>query len=204
MAAALLFDRISQPINHRNSLLLAALATLILVNAVKDREFYDLQSYRPETIITAWHAARSGAILPHIGFIGAFVDTNKQILLTNYRNDMIAMGVSQLACYNPTFGYRLEYFPAKSLHVGAVLAEKDGRLNIKNPACYLYPEQNNCAPGDHFTVAQRDAAQSFANYKPYPFSFSPTQKFANNVTYTALALLMALLAVALLKKFWRT
>ena len=204
LVSALSLDRIQPLGSRRNSMLIVTLAALILVNAVKDRTFYHAQPYRADTIINAWQAAHAGTTPPRIQYIGAFVDADNRLKLTSYHNnDLIATGGSQLACYNPIFGYQLEHFPFKTLHLGSVLAENDGLLNIKNPACYLYPEQNNCAPGDHFTVAQREAAQAFASYKPYPFSFSPEQKIANRVTQITLVLLVMLFAVTLSNKFRR-
>ena len=197
LIATLFLDRVSPLASRRNGILMAALAALILINAVKDRTFYHTRIYRPDTIVNAWQAARAGTTLPRIQYVDAFVDDNNQILMPNSRNDMVATGRSQLACYNPIFGYRLEHFPIKTLHQGPVLEEMDGLLNIKNPACYLYPEQNNCTPGDHFTTAQREAAQAFASYKPYPFNFSTWQQIANSVTQATLALLMVLFAIVL-------
>lgn len=202
LPAALLLDRISPLASRRNGILMAALAALILINAVKDRTFYHDQYYRPDTIVSAWQAAYTGTTPPHIQYVGAYVDANNRIQMTGNGNDMIAAWGSQFACYNAVFGYQLEHFPVKALHPGPVLAETNGLLNIKNPACYTYPEQNNCVPGDHFTTAQREAAQTFANYKPYPFSFSPGQQVANRVTLVTLALLAVLLAVVLSKKIW--
>lgn len=204
LVAALFFDITSPLVNHRNSILPASLAALILVNVAKDRDYYNSQDYRPDIMIAAFQAARSGTIQPRIRNIGAFVDINNQILLPSNRNELIAAGASQLACYNPIFGYRLEHFPIKTLHLGSVLAEKNGVLNVKNPACYLYPEQNNCTPGDHFTVEQRMAAEAFVNYKPFPFNFSLAQKTANNITYATLMFLLVLLAVALSKRLRQT
>jgi hypothetical protein len=113
---------------------------------------------------------------------------------------MIARGGSQLACNNPIFGYRLEHFPLESLHLGSVFAERNGVLNIKNPACYTYPLQNNCAPGDHFSATQIVQAQAFVNYLPFPFNFSPGQKIANLVTLVTLAALAAFFATVLAMK----
>ena len=196
LAAALLFDRISPLPKRRSAMALAAIAALVVLNAAKDRDFYHAQHYRPDTIVNAWRGVHAGTAEPRIQFVGAFVDANQQIRMSPSGNDLIAAGASQLACYNPIFGYRLERFPVKALRPGPVLAQADGVLNIKNPACYLYPEQNSCAPGDHFSAAQRAAAQAFAGYKPYPFNVSAAQRAANRVTQATLVLLAALLAAA--------
>jgi len=197
LAAALLLDRIALRESRRNLLVGAALAALVLINAAKDRDFYHDQHYRPDTIVNAWQAARAGTAAPRIRYIGAYVDAENHIEMRGNGNDLIAAGASQFACYNPIFGYRLERFPAKTLHPGPVLMETDGVLNLKNPVCYLYPEQNSCAPGDHFTAAQREAAQAFADYKPYPVELSAAQSAANAATRATLALLALLLVATL-------
>ena len=89
------------------------------------------------------------------------------------------MGASQMLCYEPLFGYRLEEFPLKTLHPGPALEAKDGLLNIKNPACYVWSDANNCKPGDHFTVKQMDDAWNFLNYRPFHFQITTAQKVAD-------------------------
>lgn len=204
LSASLLFDKISPQQNRRNSILIAALVALLVINVVKDRAYYQAQPYQPDTIEHAWWTAHTSTLTPRIEHISAFVDANNRIQMTGNRNDEIATWGSQLACYNPIFGYRLEHFPVKTLHPGSVLEETNGLLNIKNPACYLYPKQNNCSPGDHFTVAQRKAAIAFTSYKPYPFKFSPAQNIANWITHATLMLLVLLFVVVLVQKALRS
>lgn len=196
--SVLLLDKISSLINLRNGILACALLTLIAITAFKDRAYYQSQPYNPRTIVGAWWNASK--VQPGIQRITALVDENGHVQMEGQGNDMVAAGGSQLACYNPIFGYRLEHFPVKSLHPGPVLEERDGLLNIKNPACYLYPKQNRCTPGDHFTAAQLGEAQTFANYRPYPFEFSTAQKIANWITRITLTLLALLFVVAVGQK----
>jgi len=201
LISALLMDMSFRKSSLRNGVLACALIALVSINAAKDRRYYQFQSYRPDTINSAWKAMHSGIVeVPRINEISAtFADNNAvQILLD--RNDDIASGKSQLACNSSIFGYRLEHFPVKALHVGSVFEERNGLLNIKNPVCYVYPEQNNCAPGDHFTIAQIEAAQAFVSYKPYMFNFSFGQKIANLATIATVFLLSAFLVVAFFRK----
>jgi hypothetical protein len=195
LVASLLLDKITPLPDARNGLILVALATVILTNTIKDRDFYRTQSYRPNNIVNAWHAVSTDQM--HIQNIGAFFDANHKLQRSANGNDMIAVGASQLLCYNPMFGYGLEHFPIKSLHPGPVLEEANGLLNIKNPACYLYPQENACVPGDHFTLAQREAARDFANYKPFAFEFSVAQRIANWITLVTLTLLALYFSIVL-------
>jgi hypothetical protein len=92
-------------------------------------------------------------------------------------------------CYWPTFGYRLENFPAGPLQLGATLEEAaPGVLNVKNPACYVFPRENACVPGDHFRTAQRDDAARFLRYEPFPFARSARQIVSDGVSLAALVL----------------
>jgi hypothetical protein len=103
------------------------------------------------------------------------------------RNDVLTQGRSQLLCYEPLFGYRLEKFPVKTLRPGPVSAIHEGYLNVKNPVCYVYPLENACEPGDHFSVEQPEVVAAFIAYKPMPFRLPAWQQVANVVNILAIA-----------------
>ena len=197
VASALFLDIISKHSSYRTIILLISLFGLVWINAVSDREFYKSQPYNPDTIIKAWKNLHSGNSVPTIQHISAFVNSENGVEMRINGNDALASNGSQLACYNPIFGYRLEHFPIRPLHPGNVFEERNGFLNIKNPACYTYAESNGCAPGDHFSVTQFKEARDFVNYKQFSFNFSPVQKFANLVTLATLAFIVILFAVTL-------
>lgn len=203
LAAALGFDRLCEGDRAKVSVLAIAVSTLVFLNATADRAYYEGQSYRPGKIVSAWTEAHGRDESPVIRSIGAVFDAHGNILLSGDRNDLIAQGISQIACYNPMFGYRLERFPVGTLHVGPIIDQVDGVLNIKNPACYVFPEQNGCRPGDHFRLDQRDAAIAFAAYKPFPFEIPIAQLIANGVTLSALILLILITIWSLATKFKR-
>jgi hypothetical protein len=76
-----------------------------------------------------------------------------------------------------------------------------GRFNLKNPACYVYPAANGCAPGDHFTVQQRPAAEAFITYQPFPFRLPVWQYAANLLNLIAVAGVLGFLVVALARRW---
>ena len=115
------------------------------------------------------------------------------------RNDGLTKGVSQIACYQPLLGYRLEKFPRAPLRPGPVIAPIGDVINLKNPACYLYPQENNCRPGDHFTIDSLDDAVAFMTYRPFPFERPDWQDAASGVSLAALAATLAFLLMALLR-----
>ena len=196
--AAMAFEQLRWSPVHKRLLAAAAVAGVVWLNFVQDRSIYHMEPYNPKAMEEAYAKTREQGFGPEIKYIGANVDANGKIVLTADRNDLIAYGISQLFCYYPSFGYRLENFPVKTLHPGTVFEEKDGYLNIKNPACYIFPQENHCQPGDHFRTDQREQAEAFVHYKPYPFEISSRQALANAITLAALSLVGAyLLAYAI-------
>ena len=202
LAAALSLDAISPRVVVRNSLAALGIALVLLWNFSLDRSFYDNQQYDPRPIMAAYAQAVDHGPVP-IQFVGAFVDARGAPALALNRNDLIVVGGSQLVCYYPEFGYRLEYFPRKSLHGGSIFEEHDGVLNLKNPACYVYPQENGCAPGDHFRLDQREAAERFAHREPFAFAISARQKAADVLSVATILGVVAWLLLAVVPPMCR-
>jgi len=174
------------------------LLTVVLA-AVAPRDYYLSQNYDIRPVLVADGALRTGAWQPAVTQLGTVAAMQDGAFRAELRgNDTFIAGMSQVFCYNPVFGYRLEKFSAEGLKQGPVLRETDGFLNLKNPACYVFPKENHCVPGDRFRADQREAAMTFAAYRPFPFVVSRMQTLANALTITTLtlvALLMAWLAI---------
>jgi hypothetical protein len=169
----------------RSALALLGLAVVVGVNAVSDRTPYHEQPYPPDAVRAASQIARArGAPTPITGIEATIV--GGEIQLPVNRNDVLVRGMSQLACYEPLFGFRLERLPRRDLRPGDVLQVRGGQLNLKNPACYLYPEENGCAPGDHFRADQIESARRFTHFRPFPWKRSGLQRAADAVSAAAL------------------
>ncbi len=169
----------------------------------ESREYYASQSYSMVPVMVADQYLKHDLIQPQITNLG--VSANLQIPGLNIPlslNDTLIAGVSQLACYNPIFGYKLEKFSAQGLSIGPVSHRADGKLNLKNPACYVYPNENQCQAGDQFTLEQEAQAQQFVRYQNFDFAMPPSQKTANAVSIVALGLgLLSLVAWLLIRWF---
>ena len=83
--------------------------------------------------------------------------------------------------------YGCQGLPVKTLHPGPALEVADGVYNVKNPACYLYPDENGCAPGDHFTASQGAEAAAFVEFRSFRFEVPARQTAANVWNGIALA-----------------
>ncbi len=191
LAAVLMLEKIIVSSKYKVGVVVTCLSVVVALNALAERDLYQRQFYDPTAIIQSYYKVKAGLWKPAIKQITVYVNTEGQAIIPKYRNDTLVDGESQLLCYEALFGYRLENLPIKKLHPGPVMQAKEGLLNIKNPVCYVWPEINNCEPGDHFTTEQYDAAEDFINYRPYSFKMPAAQKAANWTN--GLALIAAIL-----------
>ncbi len=180
----------------RTSVAIIAIALVVAINLMQDRRSYSLEPYNPEAMSQAYREARDRVAPPQIRRIGVYRYADGTIVQPIHRNDAFSQGYSPLYCYNPVFGYRLEKFPIKDLHPGPVRDVQDGHFNIKNPACYVYPKENDCSPGDHFREDQIEAMENFVSYRPFAFKISTAQKAANALTIFGFAVSVLVVLVA--------
>lgn len=154
---------------------------ILLTNLIHDRKFYHIQNYDPNIILEGYTKLTSENIKPEIKIIGTRGKLNDGSIIVE--NDLLTFGASPINPYEPIFGYRLENFPKGSLSLGPVMEENTSEiLNIKNPACYVFPDENQCSVGDHFTIKQKEEADKFRKYKPFSFSVSVSQIVSNVLT----------------------
>ena len=193
VSTALAFDQITKSAWLRSLLAGATCIAIIALQAGQDKKYYNMQPYDPLPITNAFQQARTPDYRPTVQNVGYNAYPDGSVAFPINRNDLLAQSASQLFCYNAVFGYGLEHFPIGALQPGPALAERDGILNFKNPACYLFPIENNCQPGDHFLSSQIDQARQFLAYRPFAFEQSKVQLIANYINVVAVILLPALL-----------
>lgn len=142
---------------------------------------YEVQGFDPQPIVSAWAQAKSRP--------GEMSITRLDPVLN------LTTGVSQVYCRDDFFGYRMEQFDFEGLLVGPPTLLVDGQYNMRNPACYLFPVENSCAPGDNFLEAQADALDRFIHYDPWAFEMSRGQKIANGTSVAGALVVLCLLLV---------
>lgn len=201
VATALIVDRAPMPAPTRALLGGVIAATVMFTNALIERKYEawttDFPSHRIEA---AYRAVTSGGSVPRITHIVTPDDEPEDLGKARDRNEYMANGGSSAQCYEPMFGYLMEQFPRGPLVAGPTLSARNGILNVKNPACMVYPDANGCRPGDHFTVAQAHAAQSFISYRPFDFVLPWWQTIANWTSLAALAATLAVLGAACFRR----
>lgn len=174
LGGAIALDRIAAGRTVRAWALAAGgIALMVVTLALSDHTKYGadvLGFYNADAIDAAWYRAHATGAVPPVSAVTEFRDQNHQLLMAPERQNALTQGFSQLFCYDPLFGYRLEKFPFGHIQLGDTMFERDGRLNIKNPACYVFPGANQCRPGDQFSSAQAEAAGNFVSYRPFAFA----------------------------------
>ena len=177
-------------------LVISFILMIIALNIAEPRRYYFNQEYRPGPLLAAYDHLAAGATKHHaIRAIGTRAEETAEGGPNFLDNEIMLAGISQMRCYNPSFGYRLENLPPARLVAGEALTERDGLLNIRNPACYVFPKENGCQPGDQFRADQRKEAEAFVSYRPFAFNKSHAQQLADGVTLSALLTLTLFLLV---------
>jgi hypothetical protein len=75
-----------------------------------------------------------------------------------------------------------------------------GTINLKNPACYVFPDENQCAPGDHFSAGESAKVELFRHYKPYEFAEPLYARIANWLSFVAAILVLTCVAWRVLSR----
>lgn len=160
------------------------------------------QSYDRDIILSSWGNGRP----PVIDQVGAPImtaadGTRRPVHDTNF-DHMFTLGRSNVLCYEPLFGYRLEHLPTRHVRLGSIgQPDQGGRLGLKNPACYVYPAENACATGDHFTRRQAPDMESLVVYGDPGLAVSSGRRVANVLALVILPLTLLLTGATVLMSF---
>ena len=160
-----------------------------------------------EAILAAWPSERDQfPPISEVSVVTRQKADGRQVAVAVHSDDyLLLQGKSNGSCYVSLFGYRLEQYQLKSLRTGAIdAADADGNLNLKNPACYVYPQENSCEPGDHFKLEQREAMLALANHTDPGLAVSSARKTANLVGIMTLLLLGGFLGFYMALSAWRS
>ena len=165
-----------------------------------DRLAAEIGGYDRSLITEPWH---SGQIKPIVA-VGAPIKRTKDgkerpIVVSNF-DHLFVGGSSNALCYEPMFGYRLENLDRRFLRVSTInVPDRNGLLPMKNPSCYVYPQENACQPGAHFTADQFDDLRMLTAYGDLPAKVSTLRGVLNVVAAVTLPLTIIAAAVGLVR-----
>lgn len=181
-----------------------ALAVVMMVSttwwqySVISQNLLAKENFDPSDILEQWHSDPGN--VPSIKYVGLATNDDgkgaRKVVHAPHFDHMFTKGISNATCYEPVFGYRLEAFPISSIRSGDVMALQNGTYGLINPACYVYPKENNCAPGDRFTAAQKVQLVNFLDRGAFGAEVSDARKASNVIS------IMLWLSLGLLTLFW--
>jgi hypothetical protein len=178
----ILSSKVIDKIENKKYILPLLILFIIFIKLFEDKNYYQNQTYSPQAAIYSHSKLIQTKDVPSIKEI-----TSKDFITTNEgksfaSGDLImSEGLSRINCNESLFGYRHEDFKKKSLlqDEASIFNLNNGKFNMKNPACYIFPKENNCEIGDHFKYEQINELRQFIEYKGYNFKTPLYQKLFN-------------------------
>ena len=190
---AWVFERTIAGTALRAPLFAGAVAIVLSGFLSADLQRFTRPGYDAKPIEDAFDGANYRGRRP-ITEVGAFIRSG-QLFAPVGRDDIFLDGRSQILCYQAIFGYRLENMPLGNLRPGPATDLRNGTYNFRNPACYVFPRENDCRPGDNFRDGQIAELETFLDYGPLAYAEPGYLPAARAVSLAALgSALLALLA----------
>ena len=194
--SGLIIQNLNFSISQKKYLVIAMIFVLLAQNFTKDKSsHFNNQSYDTQNVIDFSLKLRTGK-MPKILGPAILMNEFGSPKIVDYKNDMFFSSYSPLTCYQPIFGYDLKRLPAQQIRFDSKLmlssdsyilyadklSEHNGRLNLFNPSCFLFPEENNCLPGDAFKILDKEKLIKFANYEKFKFKQNKFQIVSNYIS----------------------
>jgi len=213
IVSCLVIDKIIVKENNIKIFTFLCLLLVLFHNYYYKKDFYHNQNYNPESFEKI-HINKEKIKNLKIKDTVLVTDKNNKILTSLQRNNLFIHELSPLLCIQPLFGYNLKFMPKNNLkfekknkigenlfyYTGNPKSIIDDKLNFLNPSCFIFPEENNCLPGDMFKKSQINELENFLNYKNFKFKLSKLQKIFNYVSLIILIFSLCFIIYYLIKK----
>jgi len=190
------------------------LSIIIFQNYIYDKSHYHNQNYNPKNIET-FSKNKERIKNSKIENIVLIADKNKNPVITIQRNNLFIHGLSPMFCSQPIFGYNLEKMPKNFkfnkinqidekffYYTGSPKLVTEEKLNFFNPSCFIFPNENNCKPGDLFKKNQINQLENFLNYKKFNFKISNIQKIFNLISILTIIIVLSYIIYYFYIKFF--
>lgn len=199
-------------IKKNNYLVVILIFVVVIQNIIYDKKYYHNQFYNPKNMIQFSKVINENDIRNYsIKKISTYINKNNKII-RKQRNDHFKNGTSSYFCYQPIFGYGLQKFPKNnlifdkkvnisndiSLLTGDVQLNKSKEnFNFLNPSCFLFPNENECKPGDLFRKDQENNLFNFLKYKKIIFKKNIVQNISDYISLITFLILLFFLMLNL-------
>jgi len=203
-----IIENLNINISKKKYLAISMIFLLFIQNITKDKSWHFEDSrYSLKNAADFSLKMKTGKLAEIVG-PAVLMDKSGSIKRITGRNDMFFFSYSPLNCYHGIFGYGLEALNAKKIILNSKLILEDNsyilysdkldksndHFMMFNPSCFLFPQENNCLPGDTFKISEKEKLLKFANYKKFNFNQNKIQIFSNYISFfTFLSSLLYLL-----------
>ena len=195
---------------YKNFFIVTLIFMAIFQNVLRDKSFYHNQMYNPKDIVKFSKKIDNHNLNKNYDIKGyaIIVDKDDKLVKHNKRNDLFTLNLSSAFCYQPLFGYNLKDFPKKNIifNKKIKISEKKfisigephivndkNKFNFYNPSCFLFPNENNCLPGDLFTRSQEKNLKNFLNYEKIDFKKNKIQNVLDYISLFSFLILIIFL-----------
>ena len=195
---------------YKNFFIVTLIFMAIFQNVLRDKSFYHNQMYNPKDIVKFSKKIDNHNLNKNYDIKGyaIIVDKDDKLVKHNKRNDLFTLNLSSAFCYQPLFGYNLKDFPKKNIifnkkikisekkfiSIGEPLFANDkNKFNFFNPSCFLFPNENNCLPGDLFSKSQEKNLKNFLNYEKIDFKKNKIQNVLDYISLFSFLILIIFL-----------
>ena len=194
--SGLIIQNLNIELNKKKYLTLALVSLLLIQNLIKDNSWHSNdQRYSIQNAINFSEKLKQGISQEIIG-PAVILDKSGTPKKSDNKNDMFFFSYSPLMCNQAIFGYGLENLKTKkitfnskkilqdnsAMYFSNKLDEKDGQFMFFNPSCFLFPEENNCKPGDTFTILDKEKLIKFSSYEKFEFKQNKFQIITNYIS----------------------
>tara|TARA_B100000902_G_scaffold125645_1_gene125297 strand:- start:206 stop:2017 length:1812 start_codon:yes stop_codon:yes gene_type:complete len=192
----LLIENIKINQQYKNYISIVFILILLSQNFIKDNTSYlKSASYNIQDSFDFNEKFEGGQIKPKINGPSVLLNKDGTIKKISTRNDAFYFSYSPLMCYQSLFGYNLEklnkknikFYSKRILSDGSILYYTDINKNKKEftffkPYCFLFPDENNCLPGDVFESDEFENMVNFLNYEKIDFKQNKIQIISNYIS----------------------
>lgn len=195
---------------YKNFFIVTLIFIAIFQNVLRDKSFYHNQMYNPKDIVKFSKKIDNHNLNKNYDIKGyaVIVDKDDKLVKHNKRNDLFTLNLSSAFCYQPLFGYNLKDFPKKNIIFNKKIkisekkfisigephvANDKNKFNFFNPSCFLFPNENNCLPGDLFSKSQEKSLKNFLNYEKIDFKKNKIQNVLDYISLFSFLILIIFL-----------
>ena len=194
--SGLIIQNLNIELKKKKYLVLILVSLLLVQNLIKDNGWHlNDQKYSIQNAINFSEKLKQGISQEIIG-PAVILDKSGTPKKSDNKNDMFFFSYSPLMCNQAIFGYGLENLKKKkitfnskkilqdnsAMYFSNKLDEKDGHFMFFNPSCFLFPEENNCKPGDTFTILDKEKLIKFSSYEKFEFKQNKFQIITNYIS----------------------